>query len=80
MSYRASCSCHSHGGFLTAKGLEETAQRSLEGLGVDDRDASRLLDMVGSVSALRRDEPEVPFDDDLIDSQYRRFLSDSRRA
>ena len=69
------CSCRSHNGLLTAKGLEETAQRSLEGLEVADRDSSRYVDRVGSVSGLRRDE--IHWDDDVIDQQHRRFLDGS---
>ena len=69
------CGCSSHGGFLTGKGLEETAQRSLEGLEVDGMDKSRYLDKVGSVSGLRRDGDLHVFDDDLIEEQHRRFLN-----
>ena len=70
---------HSRNGFLTSKGLEETAQRSLEGLEVCDvpltgREQSVSLDSPVSVSGLRRDEIRLPFDDELIDNQYRRFL------
>ncbi len=70
----ANCSCSSHGGFLTAKGLEEAAQRfSLEGLA--PRGDHAYLDKVDSVSALA--EAEVPFDHELLDEQYRRFLNGS---
>ncbi len=69
------CNCTSHNGFLTAKGLEETEQRSLEGFNVDGVDmwpSCQYLDKVGSVSALI--EPsEPPFVDALIDEQHRRF-------
>ena len=75
------CGCNSHGSFLTAKGLEEAAQRSsLEGLlplGVDSKDESQYLDKVGSVSALVEVEGSNVFDHELIDSQYRRFLNGS---
>ncbi len=68
------CSCSSHGTFLTAKGLEEAAQRfSLEGLA--PRGEREYLDKVASVSALDEDEARFPFDDELIDNQYRRFLN-----
>ena len=68
------CSCSSHGGFLTAKGLEEAAQRfSLEGLA--PRGVPEYVDTVGSVSGLRRDEAVHVFDYELIDQQYRRFLN-----
>ena len=59
---------------LTAKGLAEAAQRksvSDEGLtrSVDDV----TLDLVVSVSGVRRDETLFTFDDELLDQQYRRF-------
>ncbi len=47
----AECSCSSHGSFLTAKGLEEAAQRfSLEDL--SPRGVNAYVDKEGSVSAL----------------------------
>ena len=70
------CGCSSHNGFLTAKGLEEAAQRSavsLEGLAVER--PQLYLDKVRSVSGLRRDEIPMEFHEELIDEQYRRFLS-----
>ena len=70
------CSCHSHSGFLTAKGLEETAQRhSLEGLA--PRGALEYLDRVGSVSGLELERDHLVFDDEIIDQQYRRFANGS---
>ncbi len=74
------CGCYSHGGFLTAKGLEETAQRSLEGLEVDARAPELYLDKVVSVSGLRRDETTMIFNDGVIDEQYRRFLEPLQEA
>ena len=72
----ADCSCSAHGSFLTAKGLEEAAQRfSLEGL--DSRDGIREVDRVVSVRAVDRDRDPI-WDDDLIDSQHRRFLNEVR--
>jgi len=69
------CGCNSHNGFLTAKGLAETAQRELE---LDERIdvdvASGYLDKVVSVSALVEVEGSYMCDA-LIDEQYRRFLS-----
>jgi len=41
---------------------------------VDGEGRLLYLDKVGSVSAVRRDEAEVTFDDALLDEQYRRFL------
>ena len=70
------CSCNSHGGFLTAKGLKEAEQRRGDSFvidGVDKRQLSLYLDKVGSVSGLRRDE--IIFDDALLEQQHRRFLS-----
>jgi len=70
------CDCRSHNGFLTAKGLEETAQRRLVLAAVDAVGMSRYLDKVGSVSGLRRDEISMIFDDALLDEQHRRFLNE----
>ncbi len=70
------CTCNSHGGFLTAKGLKEAAQRSLEGLEVDGMDVSPYLDKVGSVSGLELERDLYAFvSDTQIDQQYRRFLN-----
>ncbi len=72
---------HARNGFLTAKGLKEAAQRtSLEGLlprGVDGKADQLYLDKVGSVSGLRRDEEFHVWDEELIETQYRRFHSGS---
>ncbi len=70
------CGCYSHGGFLTAKGLEEAAQRERSLPGVDAMGVSRYVDRVGSVSAMDDGRDHV-FDDALIDQQYRRFLDGS---
>ncbi len=69
----ARCSCRSHGSFLTAKGLEEAAQRfSLEGLAPWGVHA--YLDRVGSVSALDEDEDLFAFCSDThLNEQDRRF-------
>ena len=70
------CGCRNHNGFLTAKGLEEAAQRtSLEGLA--PRGDSEYVDRVGSVSGLELERDLHVFDDSLLDSQYRRFLHGS---
>ena len=50
----ADCSCRSHGTFLTAKGLEEAAQRERELLSVAGMELSWYLDRSRSVSALSR--------------------------
>ncbi len=73
----AKCSCHSHGTLLTAKGLEEAAQRlSLEGLA--PRGDSAYVDRVGSVSALDGDGDLFAFCSDAhLEEQHRRFLNGS---
>ncbi len=70
---RAVCVCYAHSGFLTAKGLEEAAQRR-RFLGVDTPQDVCELDKVGSVSGSRRDETTMIFDEGVIDEQHRRFL------
>ncbi len=70
----------SHNGFLTAKGLEETAQRELafafdHGVCLDRVREGSYLDKVGSVSGARRDEIVMIFDVALLDEQHRRFLN-----
>ncbi len=67
------CSCRSHGGFLTAKGLEEAAQRKCSQLELDAMGLPGYLDKVVSVSAVGRDETTFIFDDEVIDEQFRRF-------
>ena len=70
----AECSCSAHGGFLTAKGLREAAQRELELTEDLAVGSSRLyLDKVASVSALI--EPSEPiWVDSLLIEQHRRFI------
>ncbi len=70
------CRCISHNGFLTVRGIED-AQRGDDSLELAGAVASRYLDKVGSVSGLRRDETLPIWDDQVIDSQYRRFLDGS---
>ena len=70
------CECRSHNGFMTAKGLEEVAQRSPEGLELAGVVATRYLDKVGSVSALLKSNIDYRHDAQ-IDEQYRRFRSGS---
>ncbi len=74
---RVSCGCRSHNGFLTAKGLKEADQRSAvipEGLAGGE--STLYLDRVGSVSAFEPEAEGFVWDELLIDSQYRRFLSE----
>ncbi len=69
------CSCSSHGGFLTAKGLEEAAQRELGfSEGVDVAVTLGYLDKVGSVSGSHL--IETHWDDATIEEQYRRFYQE----
>ena len=70
------CGCNSHNGFLTAKGLAETAQRDVIVDGVASMDMFGYLDSRVSVSGLRRDETMFIFDSEVIDEQYRRFLQE----
>ncbi len=56
------CGCNSHGGFLTAKGLEEAAQRERWLTEVDAMDPGRYVDRVGSVSALVEVEDDSEYD------------------
>jgi len=67
------CGCHSHSGFLTAKGLKEAEQRfSLEGLA--PRGLPEYIDKVGSVSGLELERDlYADISDVLLDQQYRRF-------
>ena len=69
------CGCNSHGSFLTAKGLEEAAQRlSLEGLA--PRGGPEYLDKVASVSGLELERDLYAHTSDThIDRQYWRFLN-----
>ena len=71
------CSCSSHGSFLTAKGLQEAAQREGDPLRVALAGRERYLDKVGSVSALVEGEGAFWPSDEEIDNQYRRFLNGS---
>ena len=75
------CSCRGHGGFLTAKGLEEAAQRELElnavlEVGLTPDEEGVIFDKYGSVSGSL--PLGVHWDDELTtDDQYRRFLNAS---
>ena len=70
------CDCRSHNGFLTAKGLEEAAQRSSEGLEALSVDTRQLyLDIPGSVSGLRRDETVMIWNEEILDEQYSRHFA-----
>ena len=65
------CGCSSHNGFLTAKGLGETAQREVDCYGVDAMWASGYLDKVGSVSAMVEGEDDCEYDPDHIELNRR---------
>ena len=65
---------HARNGFLTAKGLEEAAQRFfLEPDALAVEQTRRYLDKVASVSGLRRDETTMIFDEGVIDEQFERY-------
>ena len=68
------CRCHSHNGFLTARGLAFQAAQKNSPEGLAPRGELGYLDKVGSVSALAEAEDHY-ICDELIDQQYRRFLS-----
>ena len=73
------CECNAHGGFLTAKGLEEAEQRrgdTFEFDGVDKRQLPLYLDKVGSVSGSPSPEVHWP-DDSCLEEQHRRFHNGS---
>ncbi len=71
----AICNCMAHNGFMTAKGLEEAAQRELELDALLAVEApSPYLDKVGSVSAMVEVEDAYVWDDRVLDEQHRRFL------
>ncbi len=71
------CSCSAHGSFLTAKGLEEAAQRrEYSSETVDMFESSMYLDKIGSVSGSGLDGLRWP-SDAIIEEQYRRFLNGS---
>ena len=72
-----SCSCLSHNGFLTAKGLAEAAQREHESLELAGVVATRYLDSMVSVSGLEQERNPLVWDDQLLDQQYRRFHNGS---
>ena len=70
------CNCHSHGSFLTKKGLLEAAERKAQlsffyEMGLTPHEVRVRLDKPGSVSGLRPDE--TIFDDAVIEEQHRRF-------
>jgi len=74
------CDCSAHNGFLTAKGLEEAAQRKASLDALDNLDMFEYIDNKVSVSGSRRDEIIMIFDDGVLDEQYRRFLVGSAGA
>jgi len=54
-------------------GQIDLEQQILEGGLTGDEECVRL-DTQGSVSGLRRDETSMPFDEDLTDEQFERWL------
>jgi len=72
------CNCTGHNGFLTAKGLQEVAQRELKLNALDAMGIRPYLDKSGSVSALVEVEDLYEFvTDDMTDQQYWRFHNGS---
>ncbi len=70
------CCCQSHNGFLTRAGYARVAQRSADSLEtVDMFEDLCYLDKVGSVSALVEVEGSCVWDEQVLDSQYRRFIN-----
>ena len=70
------CTCSAHGGFLTAKGLQEAAERGVDSSGVDAMGLPRYLDSRVSVSGLEL-ERDIHVSDELLDEQFRRnFLQE----
>jgi len=67
------CGCYSHDGFLLKK--EVPSQRELWASVVDSEPSFADLDSRVSVSA--SEVLKLHWDDDVIDSQYRRFLNGS---
>ena len=57
-----SCSCHSHSGFLTARGYRAVAQWERERCELDAMADERYLDRVGSMSALVEVEDDAAYD------------------
>jgi len=70
------CNCFSHNSFLTAKGLQEAAQRRADPLRVALAGRGRYVDRVGSVSAVDRDRGQTLWpSDQLLLEQSERFLN-----
>ena len=67
------CGCHSHNGLLLSP--EGLAERDDVSQGVDNMDLFGYLDKSGSVSALVEVEGSHVWEDEVIEEQYRRFLS-----
>jgi len=65
------CECIAHNGFLTRRGYELAKER-----GVDKAEEISYLDSTVSVSALPEPNQTCVWDDELLDSQYRRFLNE----
>ncbi len=70
------CCCQSHNGFLTRAGYARVAQRGVDSLEtVDMFEDMCYLDKVGSVSGLVEVEGSCVWDEQVLDSQYRRFIN-----
>ena len=69
------CGCYAHNGLvLSPEGL---AQREVKLNGVDSMQSSVYIDSGVSVSGLELERDFHVFDDEIIDSQYRRFHNGS---
>ena len=74
MTHKADCSCHSHDGFLTARGIRAVAERKRKLDALAAMDLCPYLDKSGSVSASVEVEDLYAFvTDDMSDDQYRRY-------
>ena len=73
-----SCGCQAHGSFLTAKGLEEAAQRGREAQGNPGVQMSVWGPGKGSVSGLRRDETVMIWNEEILDEQIEEYRSSAR--
>ena len=75
MAKRATCGCHAHSGFLTARGyaaVEEAAKR-----GLTQGDLFHTLTGIGSVSACESSRGRLLEYDEMTDSERREVLNGS---
>ena len=77
MTHRASCSCHSHSGFLTERGYRTVAQRELELASLDSMGVNPYLDRVVSMSASGHGPEPLWLGSNEQTEQVERFLNGS---